>query len=151
MNKLTYEDLREGAGLDLGSSRWVEVDQARIDRFADVSEDHQWIHIDPERAATGAFGTTIAHGYITVTLVGTLLGELLRVDPGLVMVNYGLDSLRFTAPVPAGSRIRADASISGVEESPRGLRLTLRVVGEIEGKKGPACRASAVILVRRST
>jgi acyl dehydratase len=93
MNQLTYEELRDGSGLDLGSSRWVEVDQARIDRFAEVSEDHQWIHVDPQRAATGAFGTTIAHGYLTITLVGTLLGELLRVDPSLVMVNYGLDSL----------------------------------------------------------
>jgi acyl dehydratase len=145
-----YEDLREGAGLDLGSSRWVTVDQDRIDKFAQVSEDHQWIHVDAERAAHGAFGNTIAHGYLTITLVGTLFGELLNVDPSLVMVNYGLDKLRFTAPVPADSRLRASAVISTVEETPRGLRINLDVTGEVDGAGKPACRAKAVVLVSRS-
>lgn len=145
----SYEQLRNGQGLDLGASRWVEIDQERIDRFADVSEDHQWIHVDAQRAASGAFGSTIAHGYLTISLVGTLVGELLQVEPDLVMVNYGLDSLRFTAPVPVGSKLQARATIEDVVESERGLRLTVAVTGEVEGAQRPACLARKVVLVSR--
>ena len=149
MSALSYDDLRNANGRDLGTSRWISVDQNRIDRFADVSGDHQWIHLDTERAARGAFGTTIAHGYLTITLVGTLLGELLRVEPGLVMVNYGLDTLRFLSPVPVGARLSAKARIDTVEETPRGLRVALAVSGEVEDSERPVCVATAVILVQR--
>ncbi|MFE5700767.1 MaoC family dehydratase [Rhodococcus koreensis] len=147
--KLTYEDLATAAGRDLGASRWIHIAQNRIDGFADVTEDHQWIHVDPERAASGTFGTTIAHGYLTISLVGALLGELLAVEPDVVLVNYGLDKLRFTAPVPVGSRLRARAEIAEVIPSSRGLQLTLRVIGEVEGAEKPSCVADARVLVSR--
>ncbi len=149
MTPLRYEQLRDAAGTDLGASRWIDVDQDRIDAFAAVSEDNQWIHVDRQRAASSELGTTIAHGYLTLSLVGTLLGDLLHVEPGLVMVNYGLDRVRFTAPVTAGSRLRARAAVAEVTESEAGLRLRLDAAGEVSGRPTPSCYATALILVRR--
>lgn len=148
--RFSYDQLRHGAGLDLGTSRWVTVDQDRIDRFATVSEDYQWIHVDTKRAAEGPFGSTIAHGYLTVTLAGSLLGELLRVEPSLIMVNYGLDSVRFRSPVPAASRVRARVEIDEVTESARGLRLALAASGEIEGGDRPVCLVRKIVLVSQA-
>ncbi|GAA1510998.1 MaoC family dehydratase [Nocardioides humi] len=147
--KMSYDQLAEAKDHDLGASRWVLVDQDRIDRFAEVSEDHQWIHVDAERAADGPFGTTVAHGYLTLSLVGTLLGELLDVEPDVVLVNYGLDRIRFLAPVAAGARVRARGRIVGVETTAHGLRLLVSAHGETEGRTDPVCVADAVVLVRR--
>jgi acyl dehydratase len=141
------EALSEAAGLDLGVSRWVTLDQARIDAFADVTEDFQWIHVDATQAAEGPYGTTIAHGYLTISVVGTLLGELLDIGPGITAVNYGLNRLRFPAPVRSGSRIRAAARIETVTETDTGLQLEITVTGELEGSSKPACAATAVIRV----
>ena len=146
----SYTDLRAGAGLDLGRSRWITIDQKRIDDFAAVSEDHQWIHVDPDRASTSVFGSTIAHGYLTITVIGTLLGELLQVDNDLVMVNYGLDRLRFINPVRSGSSIRANAVIREVNETTTGLRLLIGLTGEVNGRNN-VCHAVAIVLVRRES
>jgi acyl dehydratase len=115
-----------------------------------VSEDHQWIHVDPDRAVGSVFGSTIAHGYLTITVVGTLLGELLQVDDDLVMVNYGLDRLRFINPVCSGSLLRAHAVIRDVHETTTGLKLLLDVTGEIDGSND-ACYAVAIVLVQRES
>jgi acyl dehydratase len=146
---LSYEALASAAGLDLGVSRWVTLDQERIDAFADVTEDHQWIHVDTARAAESPFGTTIAHGYLTISVVGSLLGELLEIGSGVMAVNYGLNRLRFPAPVPAGSRVRAAGRIESVTPADFGLQLEIAVTGELEGSSKPACVAMAVVRVTR--
>lgn len=147
--KLSFDQLAAAKDHDLGVSRWLFVDQGRIDRFADVSEDRQWIHVDTERAADGPFGTTISHGYLTLSLVGTLVGELLDVEPDVVLVNYGLDRVRFIAPVPAGSQLRARARITTSEATAHGLRLVLSAHGEIDTAQNPVCVADTVVLARR--
>jgi acyl dehydratase len=144
---LTFEALSEAAGLDLGVSRWVTLDQARIDAFAAVTEDHQWIHVDATQAAQGPFGTTIAHGYLTISIVGTLLGELLDIGSGITAVNYGLNRLRFPAPVRCGSRVRAAGRVESVSETDSGLQLEITVTGELEGSSKPACAATAIVRV----
>jgi acyl dehydratase len=106
----TLDDLRPLVGTSLGSSEWVEIDQARIDTFADATDDHQWIHVDPRRAKNGPFGTTIAHGYLTLALLIPMWAEILDVTQVSAKVNYGLGKVRFPAPVPAGSKIRANAT-----------------------------------------
>ncbi len=100
-------ELRAAVGQELGVSDWLEVDQKRIDLFADATGDHQWIHVDPERAAEGPFGSTIAHGYLTLSLLPALVPQILRVEGVRMGVNYGTDKVRFPAPVPVGSRLRA--------------------------------------------
>src|ERR1700739_4909083 len=108
------DELRTAAGQVLGPSDWITVDQAQIDAFADATGDHQWIHVDPERAATGPFGTTIAHGFLTLSLMPVMLENLYRVDGVRMGVNYGLNKVRFPAPVPVDSRLRASAEIAEV-------------------------------------
>jgi acyl dehydratase len=129
---------KEGQVLD--TSAWLTIDQQRIDRFAEVTGDRQWIHVDPERARSGPFGTTIAHGYLTVSLIGTFLPQIIDVRNFSMGVNVGVDGLRFLAPVPAGSRIRASGIIAKVEEVKAGaIQCVVRVTIEIEGKERPAC------------
>ncbi len=142
-------DLPGLAGADLGTSSWLEIAQDRIDAFADTTEDHQWIHVDRERAAAGPLGGTIAHGMLTISLaVGRLLDELLVVEDAEVVLNYGLDRVRFPAPVPAGSRVRLHASVTGVEERPAGLRVTVALTVEAEGSDKPCCVAEEIMLYR---
>jgi acyl dehydratase len=145
MATLAFTELADATGLDLGHSRWLEIDQARIDAFARTTEDRQWIHVDPERAAAGPFGGTIAHGYLTLSLAGSLFGELLDVAGASTIVNYGLDRARFTAPVPAGGRIRVQARISSVGPVPSGYQLTARVTVEMYGSPKPVCIADAIV------
>lgn len=129
---------KEGQVLD--TSDWLAIDQRRIDQFAAVTGDRQWIHVDPERARSGPFGTTIAHGYLTVSLMGTLLPQIIEVRNFSMGVNVGVDGLRFLAPVPVGSRIRASGVIVNVEEMKAGaIQCVVRVTIEIEGKEKPAC------------
>ena len=130
-------------GTVLGPTEWVEVDQARIDAFAAATGDRQWIHVDPERAAAGPFGTTIAHGYLTLALLPAFLGQALEPDASLT-VNYGLNRVRFTAPVPVGSRLRARFEVLCVDEVAGGAQLTLAATVEREGGEKPACVAEAV-------
>jgi acyl dehydratase len=131
-------------GRDLGESDWIEITQKRIDTFADATEDHQWIHCDPERAAGGPFGTTIAHGYLTLSLIIPMIEEILVIKNKTTSINYGLDKVRFTAPVPVGSRIRLKASMLDASEVPSGVQVTLNCVIEIEGQQRPACVATVV-------
>lgn len=129
---------KEGQVLD--TSAWLTIDQQRIDRFAEVTGDRQWIHVDPERARSGPFGTTIAHGYLTVSLMGTFLPQIIDVRNFSMGVNVGVDGLRFLSPVPVGSRIRASGIIVKVEEAKAGaIQCVVRVTIEIEGKEKPAC------------
>ncbi len=137
-------DLLTASGTELGPGEWIVVDQARINLFAEATGDHQWIHIDPERSASGPFGTTIAHGYLTLSLLPALAAGLLEVGELAMAVNYGLDRVRFLQPVPAGSRVRASAVITGAEETSLGIRLAQRVTVEIEGHDKPALVADTL-------
>ena len=133
-------DLKAAVGQELGASDWLEIDQERIDLFADATGDHQWIHVDPDRAAVGPFGKTIAHGYLTLSLVNLFLPQILEVRGISMGVNYGCDKVRFPAPVPVGSRIRGVGQLVAAEEVKGGaVQATVRVTVEIEGSERPAC------------
>ena len=132
--------LLENVGKQLGASDWLEIDQARIDLFADATGDHQWIHVDPDRAAQGPFGGTIAHGYLTLSLVNLFLPQVVEVRGISMGVNYGSNKLRFPAPVPVGSRIRGSAELVEAEEVKGGaIQAVIRVSVEVEGSDRPAC------------
>ncbi|MFJ4630097.1 MULTISPECIES: MaoC family dehydratase [unclassified Streptomyces] len=132
------DELKKLAGSDLGTSEWIEVTQERIDTFADATGDHQWIHVDPERAAAGPFGAPIAHGYLTLSLFIPLFTELLDVEGVSTKVNYGLNKVRFPAPVKAGSRIRLVAKLASVEDVPGGVQIAVEGTMEIDGGPKPA-------------
>jgi acyl dehydratase len=138
------DEIKALAGRDLGASDWLEVTQERIDTFADATGDHQWIHVDPARAATGPFGATIAHGYLTLSLVIPLFGNLLKIEGTRMGVNYGLERVRFPNPVRVGSRIRLAATVDAVTEVAGGLQMTCDFTVEIEGQEKPACVARAI-------
>lgn len=137
-------DLQSRVGQHLATSDWVTVDQARINLFAEATGDHQWIHLDAERAAQGPFGTTIAHGFLTLSLLPELAGKALVVDDVHMGVNYGLNKVRFPAPVPAGSRLRAQVALQAYEPISGGAQLTMLVTIEREGGDKPVCVAEAV-------
>ncbi|QSB15867.1 MaoC family dehydratase [Natronosporangium hydrolyticum] len=137
-------ELRAAAGGSLGYTDWLLVDQARIDRFAEATGDHQWIHVDPERAAAGPFGTTIGHGYLTLSLLPALLGDRLRVDGASMGVNYGVNKVRFPAPVPVDSRVRAQVEIQSVTDVTSGVQVVATVTVEREGGDKPVCVAETV-------
>ena len=137
-------DLAGLVGERVGVSRWHAVTQEQINLFADATGDHQWIHVDPERAKAGPFGGPIAHGYLTISLAPVLLGEVLRVDGISMGVNYGLNKLRYPAPVPVGSKLRVGAALAGVDDIAGGAQVTMDLTFEVEGKDKPACVAQAV-------
>ncbi|MCX4649310.1 MaoC family dehydratase [Streptomyces sp. NPDC056910] len=132
------DELKSLAGAELGTSDWIDITQDRINGFADATEDHQWIHTDPERAAAGPFGAPIAHGYLTLSLFIPLFTGLLDVQGVSTKVNYGLNKVRFPAPVPVGSRIRLVARLAAVDEVAGGLQITVDGTVEIEGGTKPA-------------
>lgn len=138
------EELTAGIGEPLGPSEWLEVDQKRIDLFADATGDHQWIHVDPERAAGGPFGSTIAHGYLTLSLLPSLVPQIMRVEGMKMGINYGANKVRFPAPVPVGSRLRATALITEVVEAGGGVQVSATVTVEREGADKPVCVAESV-------
>jgi acyl dehydratase len=138
-------ELLTAAGEELGASDWILVDQARINAFADATEDHQWIHVDPARAAAGPFGTTIAHGLLTISLMPAFLSQIYRVDNVRMVINYGLNKVRLPAPVPVDSRLRAVSRLSDVTAVDGGAQLTLTSVVEIEGGTKPACVAESLL------
>ncbi|MFG2225820.1 MaoC family dehydratase [Streptomyces sp. NPDC048644] len=140
----SLDELRAAVGEDLGTSDWLEIDQKRIDLFAEATGDHQWIHVDEEKAAAGPFGTTIAHGYLTLSLLPALVPQLMRVDNVKMGINYGTNKVRFPATVPVGSRLRATARIAEVTEVAGGVQLTTTVTIEREGGDKPVCVAEAV-------
>ncbi|MBX7549920.1 MaoC family dehydratase [Streptomyces sp. tea 10] len=138
------DELRAAVGEQLGYTDWMEVDQKRIDLFADATGDHQWIHVDPEKAAKGPFKTTIAHGYLTLSLLPLFGPQLIRVEGVTMGVNYGTNKVRFPAPVPVGSRVRATAKITGVEDVTGGVQVTVAFTVEREGGDKPVCVAESV-------
>lgn len=140
----TPDALRAAVGTHLGYSDWVEITQERIDQFAAATGDRQWIHVDPERAKSGPFGTTIAHGYLTLSITNLFLPQLLRVPAAKLGVNYGANKVRFPAPVPVGSRIRMGAEIIDVADVPGGLQVTTRNTVEIDGQDKPGCVVEAI-------
>jgi acyl dehydratase len=132
------DELRAAAGTRVGTSDWMTIEQSRVDMFADATDDHQWIHIDPVKAEAGPFGTTIAHGFLTLSLLPELLKQVYRVDGVKMGINYGLNKVRFTAPVPVGSKVRGVVDIADVAETKGGVQVTTRVTVEIEGSERPA-------------
>ncbi|MGW4751968.1 MaoC family dehydratase [Streptomyces chartreusis] len=132
------EELKKLSGTDLGTSEWIEITQSRINTFADATDDHQWIHVDPQRASEGPFGAPIAHGYLTLSLFIPLFTELLDVQGVTTKVNYGLNKVRFPSPVKVGSRIRLVGRLAEVEEVPGGVQITVDGTIEIEGATKPA-------------
>jgi acyl dehydratase len=148
--KLHIDELAAKVGRDFPVSDWLTVDQDRINRFADAIDDHQWIHVDVERAKAGPFGATIAHGYLTLSLLSIFLDPVLDFDGLAMRVNYGFDRVRFPAPVPVGSRIRAHVALESLDETPHGVRVEVRCLLEIEGNDKPACVANAVALLVRA-
>ncbi len=142
----TPAGLLDALGRSATADRWFPVDQARIDAFADTTDDHQWIHVDPVRAAAGPFGATVAHGYLTLALIPALTEGLVEVGGTGLVVNYGLDRVRFLQPVTAGSRIRATSTVTSAEPTPQGVRATFTVTVEIEGATKLALIAETVVL-----
>jgi acyl dehydratase len=139
------DEVKASAGRDLGHSDWLEITQDRINLFADATDDHQWIHVDPERAASGPFGRTIAHGYLTLSLVAGLTSQLIEVHNIKMAINYGTNKVRFPSPVPVGSRIRASARILSVEEVAGGAQVTNLVTIEVEGSEKPCCVVESIV------
>jgi acyl dehydratase len=140
----SLDDLRKAAGTTLGYTDWMAVDQARVNLFAEATGDHQWIHVDPQRAAQGPFGTTIAHGYLTLSLLPAMMSGRLSVEGARMGVNYGLNRVRFPAPVPVGSRVRGLIELSEVSEITGGVQVAAKVTVEREGGDKPVCVAETI-------
>jgi acyl dehydratase len=142
----SLEQLQAAAGEELGSSEWLLIEQARVDLFAEATDDHQWIHVDAARAADGPFGGTIAHGYLTLSLLPKFAWEIYTVENVRTAINYGLNRVRFIHPVRVGARIRSTATLVSVTEVPGGAQLVVsqRVDVEVEGKPKPACIAETI-------
>jgi acyl dehydratase len=140
------DGLKDFAGREVGVGPWMRIDQERVNRFAEVTGDYQWIHVDPERAADSPFGGTIVHGYLTLSMLPAMIADMVRFDGMRTSINQGLNRLRFMAPVPVGSRIRLRLAIQDVRKVPVGARVTLNAVIELEGSAKPACIAEPVVL-----
>src|SRR3984957_14442639 len=140
----SIEDLTALVGTHLGYSDYLNVTQEQVNLFAEATGDHQWIHVDPERAAAGPFGHTIAHGYLTLALVPVLLGGVMKVDGVSMGVNYGTNKVRFTSPVPVGSEVRAGATLATVDEVSGGVQVALDVIVEVKDAPKPSCVAQVV-------
>jgi acyl dehydratase len=144
---LTFEELEQGGERDLGATDWVTLDQERINGFAEATGDHQWIHVDPDLAAQGPFGGTIAHGYLSLSLLPGLMPDVLRVEGARMGINYGIDRVRFTAPVPVGSQVRVKARLLSAERRGEGVLYKLGVEVEIKGAEKPALVGEVLYLV----
>jgi acyl dehydratase len=140
----TPKDMHDHVGAALGPGDWLEVTQEAVNLFADATDDHQWIHVDPERAAAGPFGGPIAHGYLTLSLLVPLLGGIIEIERRSMGVNYGLNKVRFPAPVPVGSRLRLAGTVASVDDIQGGVQVVLNLVVEREGGDKPVCVAEAV-------
>ncbi len=139
-------DLGAAKGSELGTSDWVTITQEAVNQFADATGDHQWIHIDAERAAKGPFGTTIAHGFMTLSLLPVLMHQMYSVEGIKLAINYGLNKVRFPSPVPVGSKVRATSTLVDVEEIGQGaVQLTVSTTIEVEGASKPACVAESIL------
>ncbi|MEP6816395.1 MAG: MaoC family dehydratase [Marmoricola sp.] len=143
----TSEEIEAAAGQEIGTSDWAEIDQDRVNKFADATGDHQWIHVDEARAKDGPFGGTIAHGYLTLSLVPWLGSQVFTLDTPGAKLNYGVNKVRFPNPVRVGSRVRATVSVGEVTDVKAGKQLTFAYTVEIEGQDKPACVAETVVLL----
>jgi acyl dehydratase len=143
----SLDDVAAAQGEELGTTDWLVIDQDRVDKFADATGDHQWIHVDVEKAAKGPFGGTIAHGYLTLSLVPWLGSQVFSLETPGAKLNYGVNKVRFPNPVKVGSRVRNTVSVGDVTDLPSGKQLTLKHVVEIEGEEKPACVAETVVLL----
>ena len=138
------KDLLDSVGAELGHSDWFEITQQRINQFAEATGDHQWIHIDEEQAKQGPFGATIAHGYLTLSLTNMFLPEIISVENISMGINYGVNKVRFPAPVPSGSRVRFSAVLQDVTEIPGGVQAIIVITVEVEGSDKPCCVVESV-------
>jgi len=145
MANYSFESLQEAVGTDLGHSRWIDIPQARIDAFAETTEDRQWIHVHPERAAEGPLGTTIAQGYLTLSLVSAFIEELFVAEGAGMAVNHGVNKVRFPSPVPVNSRVRGRGELVDVQTGPGWGQSTVRLTVETEGSDKPGCVADVLI------
>jgi acyl dehydratase len=143
----TFEEIEAAAGQEIGTTDWVEITQERVNQFAEATGDHQWIHVDEEKAKAGPFGGTIAHGYLTLSLVPWLGSQVFDLATPGARLNYGVNKVRFPNPVLVGSKIRARVVVGGVTDLPAGKQLTMRFTIEIEGQDKPACVAETVVLL----
>jgi acyl dehydratase len=143
----TLDEISAAVGQELGASEWLEVTQERIDQFADATGDHQWIHVDTDRAKDGPFGTTIAHGFLTLSLIPLFNTQVFGLETPGAKLNYGLNKVRFPHPVPVGSRLRDRISLTAVTDLAGGKQITLQHVIEIEGVEKPACIAEMLVLL----
>lgn len=141
-------ELLDLVGDTLGTGDWVQITQGQVNQFADATGDHQWIHTDPERAAAGPFGGTIAHGYLTLSLAPAAIAEVLTIDNVTAALNYGLDKVRFPAPVPVGSKLRTTVTVRAAQRKPAGIEAVFGLTFEVEGSERPACVADVVVLYR---
>ncbi|MFE5501987.1 MaoC family dehydratase [Amycolatopsis japonica] len=141
------EEVQAALGQEIGPTEWLTINQLRIDAFAATTEDDQWIHTDPAKAASGPFGATIAHGFLTLSLIPRFAKELYRLDFGSARINYGLGKVRFPAPVPVGSRLRASATFTELQPGTAGVTVTTRYVVELDGAAKPACVAETLVVV----
>lgn len=143
----SFDEFAALKGEHLGYSDWHVVDQDRINLFADATGDHQWIHVDPERAKDGPFGATIAHGYLTLSMIPALGKDIFRLEGPKMLVNYGSEKVRFPTPVTVGSRLRVGAELADVRDVAQGKQIVIRYTVEIEGQTKPACVAETLVLV----
>lgn len=146
-NFTNIDEISRAVGEHLGFSPWTTITQQRIDVFAEATGDHQWIHVDPVRAASGPFGSTIAHGYLTLSLVSMFIEQVVDISESITRINYGAERTRFPAPVQVGSRLRGGVEIVALDPTTHGHRLRARVTVEIEGQDKPACVTENVILL----
>jgi acyl dehydratase len=139
------DGLKSLVGQQVGPSEWEEITQERVNLFADATGDHQWIHVDPQRAAAGPYRGTIAHGYLTLSLIPYLMPKILRIDGFSAGINYGCDRVRFPAPVPVGSKLRCAATVESVTDVPGGVQVALAVTLQVEGQDKPSCVANVLV------
>jgi acyl dehydratase len=142
---IEFSELPQWVGKHLGYSEWQEMTQERVNMFADATDDHQFIHVDPERAKATPFGGTIAHGFLTLSLIAPIAGELFKVSGVKMGINYGLDRVRFPAPLPVGGQFRGGAEIVEVSEVPGGVQVKSKVTIEVQGSEKPACVAETLV------
>lgn len=145
----TFDEVSAAAGEELGTSDWTVIDQARVNAFADATGDRQWIHVDVDRAAAGPFGGTIAHGYLTLSMVPYFGAQIFSLETPGAKLNYGVNKVRFPNPVKVGSRVRCTASFGEVTDLPTGKQAAIRYVVEVEGEEKPACVAETLVLLLR--
>ena len=143
----TFDEVVAAVGEELGTGEWLEVDQERVNTFADATGDHQWIHVDVEQAAAGPFGGTIAHGYLTLSLIPLLGNTIVSFETPGAKLNYGVNKVRFPSPVLVGKSLRSTITLTGCDDLPAGKQVTLKHVVEISGESKPACVAETVVLL----